>query len=222
MCQGFFGYRNVDGQYWTLHVELCFYLLMAGIYAAGARDYVVPILFALAILGLLNSLGGWGSEWPGVWRLERAWPLRRHLMFFLFGILVYKAREGLTARTAMWLLLTASVLLTVESRRMVVLVTGLFCLGLWLPASGRWMKPLLFLGTISYSLYLIHANVGYALIAMAYRNGVPPQVSVPVVLLFILLIATGVTFLVERPAARLLRNYRRDSLPTALPNATPS
>ena len=67
------------------------------------------------------------------------------------------------------------------------------------------MSGLLFLGAISYSLYLVHQNVGYVVIRNLDGAGVPHWGSVVVAFLLALAAATALNRLVERPAQAALR-----------------
>ena len=69
-------------------------------------------------------------------------------------------------------------------------------------------RPLVFLGTISYSLYLTHQNIGYVIIRAGYGAGLNPNVSVAIAAVAALAIAVGITFGVERPAMSVLRRLR--------------
>ena len=215
MCQGFFGVANVDGPYWTLHVELCFYLLMAVLFAIGVQKQLLTILAVLAVLGLVNSIGRVGSEWPGVWQLERAWPLRHFLPWFFYGVVLYRARHEGLKRHAAWLALAIGLALVCRPHRMAVVVIGLMALSTQTRLPLLCVRPLLFLGTISYALYLVHANVGYALIYRLQGSGVPPLAAVTIALALALILAVVITLCIERPAHRWLRRRlspRRESV----------
>lgn len=205
MCQGFFGVANVDGPYWTLHVELCFYLLMAVLFAIGAQKRLLLILAVLAMVGLINSIGRVGSEWPGVWRLERAWPLRHFLPWFFYGVVLYRARHEGLRRHAAWLALAIGLAFVSRPHWMAVGVVVLMALSTQLRLPLLCTKPLLFMGTISYALYLVHANIGYALIYHLQGSGVPPLAAIALALAVAFTLAIAITFCVERPTHRWLR-----------------
>jgi peptidoglycan/LPS O-acetylase OafA/YrhL len=75
------------------------------------------------------------------------------------------------------------------------------------------LKPLLFVSTISYALYLCHNNIGCALIYRLDHNGYPPQICFALAVLFSLGLATLVTSWIEAPLTGWLRTrwdaYRR-------------
>ena len=65
-------------------------------------------------------------------------------------------------------------------------------------------RVLVFLGTVSYPLYLTHQNIGYVIIRAGYRAGLNPNVSIVIAAAAALLVAVAITFWVERPAMTFL------------------
>ncbi|MEO6186765.1 MAG: acyltransferase family protein, partial [Steroidobacteraceae bacterium] len=66
-------------------------------------------------------------------------------------------------------------------------------------------RPLLFLGGISYTLYLLHQEIGYILIAAFEKLGLDPLSSIAVTTLLMIVLAWLLSRYVERPANRFLR-----------------
>jgi peptidoglycan/LPS O-acetylase OafA/YrhL len=76
------------------------------------------------------------------------------------------------------------------------------------------IKPLVFLGMISYSLYLIHQNVGYAIIRELYKFDVHPYLSIAIAACISITLAITMTFAIEQPALHFLRTkYRQVTTP---------
>jgi peptidoglycan/LPS O-acetylase OafA/YrhL len=75
----------------------------------------------------------------------------------------------------------------------------------------KWIsvKPLVFLGTISYTLYLVHQHIGYVIIRFGYSLGLNPLVSIAMAALVAFGLAVGITYTVERPCLRLVRDWYR-------------
>jgi peptidoglycan/LPS O-acetylase OafA/YrhL len=75
------------------------------------------------------------------------------------------------------------------------------------------VRPLVFLGTISYSLYLVHQNLGYAILT---HSGLPHLAGAAVAILVAISLATALTLLVERPCQLAIRRlYSRPSAVSA-------
>ena len=212
MLHGLFGFRHVDEVYWTLQCELQFYVVMGLVFALGRRQQVLWILAGLTGLALANTHVGF-TDWTGtgLWRLDHYLPLP-YFSHFLAGVVFYESRSGWRRiHTGMLLLCVASLVHREPLHIALVVVCGAVLLAAsrgWFP----WLRhPVLaFLGTISYSLYLIHQNVGYVIIRAGYQVGWNGNVSIVVATLVSLLLATGLTFAVERPCNRTLRDRYRD------------
>ena len=74
-------------------------------------------------------------------------------------------------------------------------------------------KILLFFGSISYPLYLLHQNVGYAIIRYLNQNlGVNSNVAILAAIATIVAVATAVARLIEQPSLRFLRRLYNQRL----------
>jgi peptidoglycan/LPS O-acetylase OafA/YrhL len=67
--------------------------------------------------------------------------------------------------------------------------------------------PLVWFGTISYSLYLLHNFAGRSLIADLQRSGWSTNFSIVAVTLLIIGAAALLTYTIERPAQRAIRSW---------------
>jgi peptidoglycan/LPS O-acetylase OafA/YrhL len=222
MLQGFFHVPNVDGAYWTLHVELCFYVLAGLLVALRLRQCVISICTLLVVAGGLMTASGVVS---GHAYFERYFLLN-YMHLFLIGIILYEMRSGwrwihfvllavcVSAAKAhgSWLhpvsIFVLSGIMFVATQRGTALLTGRICL---------------FMGKISYPLYLIHAYIGYVMIRWGYAHGVNPNVCIGFAILFSLGLASGLSLLIEWPAnSWLRRKYMslKERDPVATQNAT--
>lgn len=71
------------------------------------------------------------------------------------------------------------------------------------------VRPLMYLGSISYSLYLTHQNISYTLFRELYGFGVPQFGVFAIAIVTVILLAHLLTFYVERPAMQLVRRMYR-------------
>ena len=69
------------------------------------------------------------------------------------------------------------------------------------------VRPLLFLGTISYGLYLTHQNIGYAVMRQMYRFGLPSWLVILSTLVLALALASVLALAVELPCRRRIRQW---------------
>ncbi|MCY1032439.1 acyltransferase [Corallococcus sp. BB11-1] len=201
---------HVDTVYWTLTIELSFYLLMFGLVFARALPKVIPIFIALVALQTVAELAAQAMGMPFVARLAG----RPHLQFFALGVLAFKQSRGQVSVPAslalMGVCFAHEVLVGSIAPLPVFGVVLCLCLALSRGAL-RWLtwRPLLFLGFISYPFYLVHQNIGYVIIRRLEAAGWRPETAIAVAFAAGLLLATFITYRVEQPALRGYRQWRR-------------
>ena len=210
------GYRPADGAYWSLQVEFQFYILYAAIMLFGIRQYAVQCfcVFVL-IIGLSASPGIPGSydffpyflagmsvaavvsgdQRAGYIGLISAFLA--DLIFLVRGFQQPSMGIGLPRTTMLWLG-TAMVWIAAASVPRVQLAKAL--------------RPLAFVGLISYPLYLLHQDIMlviYHSLGIKLYPGMPSPYIVGCIGVFALTplfisLATIVHYRVERPLIRPL------------------
>lgn len=217
MFHRLFGVPHVDGVYWTLEVELFFYCWMLLLYSVRMLDKV--FLVALGLLALrwiyfiLQQV--WGIDLP--WIVFRLLILA-YLPWFVLGMACYALRHGGRTQATTWQihLAVAAALLTllvVDSPLHAGLGVAFFML-VKLASSQRlpWLnwRPLVWLGSISYPLYLLHENIAWALMLQGLQRGLSRGICIVLALAMVLVLAEVVSRWVERPAMTAIREaYRR-------------
>jgi peptidoglycan/LPS O-acetylase OafA/YrhL len=201
---------HVDGVYWTLTVELSFYALVLVLLSARVLDKVIPIFIVLVAL---QTVAEWALQGMGQAYAAR-FAGRPHLQFFALGVLAFKHSRGeVSLRSALILLgvCIAHELLVGSTTSLLVLCAILGIAYALSTGALRWLtwRPLTFLGFISYPLYLVHQNIGYLIILRLEAAGVRPEAAIAAALAVAILLATAVTHVVEQPALRLYRQWRR-------------
>lgn len=226
MFQNLLGVGNVDSVYWTLHVELYFYAIMLVLIWRGWVRHTEFVLLGLVALGMADRL--FFQHVTAVWAERlRDVLIVDHAFAFLIGVVLYRSLKGWRA----WhpaMLVVCLVYAFFFDPWPDVYVTAAFIALLFLTTRGylkplEW-RPLIFLGTVSYSLYLTHQNIGYVIIRAGYAAGLGANVSVALAVLATLLIASAVAFLVECPAMEYLRHRRPAFLggPSRRPQPAPA
>jgi peptidoglycan/LPS O-acetylase OafA/YrhL len=205
MLQGFIYIPAVDGVYWSLTVELAFYLCMWALWRARALERIEPILcvwialrFAWVLFPALPSLGS-------------KLLLVDHIAFFAIGIAAYRVRMGIRAwRDQIPVLLSGLIVVAMlDGGEMALVYCGTLAVFAALIAgrTGFLNAPVLvWLGALSYPLYLVHQNIGYAAIAALEAHGVSPLAATLAALALALGLSQLIHDLVETPSLRMLRN----------------
>jgi peptidoglycan/LPS O-acetylase OafA/YrhL len=208
MLNLYYRVQAVDPVYWSLAYELGFYMLIALAFALGllTRIEILGAIWIAASLVLLKLFPQIGNLVP--WRVQTALALPYASLFFA-GILFYKAwTDGFTPARSV--LIVLCYLETIFKTRPLVaaIMTAIFLLvTLAVAGYARWLAspPLVFLGTISYSLYVVHGTLGWRVQLLLHRLGVGPWSNLAVTTASAVGVASAVTFLVERPANRAIR-----------------
>lgn len=210
MLQQILGAEHLDGSYWTLEVELFFYAQMLFWFVAGLLGRIRWIIAAWLIMAV-----GYGLITQQ--QLHFSYTIRemlilRHIPFFALGILFYRMRSQPQERRLDGLMVLACLLAIGCANPPVFLLVALACcavFALFLGGHVRWLasKPFAFLGAISYSLYLLHQAIGFAVMHEIELAGMPSVAAVFCALALVLGLATLLTWSIERPAMRAIRNW---------------
>ncbi|MBR9873066.1 MAG: acyltransferase [Vibrionaceae bacterium] len=172
MFQTYLKVPNVDGVYWTLAVELNFYFIISIIYLCGFRRQLNAIFSIILLCSILNNLNVVSIP------VEiRVVLLFDYIAMFLFGIIVYNAKFNNKKMFSFENILLVSLItydLFVKYNLFqfvtVLLLMILFLFSVFYGFNLLKWNGFVYLGGISYSLYLIHQNIGYIIINKLYEN----------------------------------------------------
>ncbi len=208
MLQGFLYLPSVDGVYWSLLIELAFYACMLALWRGGLLGRIETILLGWIALKLLFWLV------PALPSRLALLLLVQYIPCFAIGIAAYRVRAGKRLwRQQVPVLLAglAAVAITQPFADAVVyLAVGVVFYALVANRLTRLNQPLLlWLGALSYPVYLIHQNLGYALMAVLERAGVPPIAAIGCAIAAAFGLAQLIHVRVEQPALSLIRGWWR-------------
>jgi peptidoglycan/LPS O-acetylase OafA/YrhL len=211
---------HVDGVYWTLEVELLFYIAMLALYKLGGLTHVHVALTAGLVLKLVYAAA---AHWAGIdlpWILYRVLFLEA-LPWFAIGITVYQITQGGQRWNGPRLVTVTLALACLAATRPwpEAVLACVFGTAVWAAARGQlaWLghRVFVFLGTISYPLYLLHENIGWALQRTWLAMGWSFYATVAGAIGVSVLLAWAVHRAVELPAMRAIRErYQLKRQPT--------
>lgn len=221
MVQSLVGFPDIDIVFWTLGVELMFYILMGIVLSLGIFRRIVRIALSwLAICTLtvvISSLSG--KAIPSILTTVLIVP---HAAYFVAGVMFYFIRTRgprVEYLAVIGLALVVCWIVGGHTMGLVAVVVIAVC-GLAVAGYLAFMvNPLtLWLGAISYPLYLVHRNLGYEALFALNRSGVNSTAAFFLVVAGALALASVLAYGVERPAMAILRAAykRRAQLGTAL------
>ncbi|MEV6972915.1 acyltransferase [Kitasatospora sp. NPDC093806] len=227
MLQTPLGMRHVDGVYWTLWVEMRFYLLFALVVATGLTyRKVVAFCGVWTILAVLAPQAGIP--------LLTTMVMPNESPFFIAGVgmfLMYKFGQNLL----LWGIVGFSWILALTRLRaiqevyvnvlghplswnvMAAVVTLAFALvlgaalGLFDWVQWKWLT---IAGALTYPLYLIHQEIGWTLIHYLLTKDFGVEAALATTLVAMLVTAWLIHRLVERPVSTILKNALDRSMAT--------
>lgn len=219
-----FSLRYVDSSHWSLGFELLFYLYISAFFLLGKlREirvvYVFLFLTSLSVFWHISidrffDIQAWMTVW---WKEDMShWQyvlskvfILPYVHLFLMGISLYLIHQkrkiilsvfciifGIAADYFIW---------GWEHLIAVTIITLVFSTAISFKMPFLRNKFLLYLGAISYSLYLIHQNIGFRIIQIAERNGVNSNIAILAAILLVIFLAHPLHFWLEKPSYKFIK-----------------
>lgn len=207
----FLGIRSVDGVYWTLSYEvvfyswiffICTYLNKCKLLEIFSVMYVASaVIISFFSVGLVNSI------------VEKLF-LYKYLPFFLIGIYFFNyysnKRVDLVKTISIFIVILVAIYISKISPYTYIVIFCVFALLMFKKLHFLNISPLLYLGAISYSLYLVHQNFGYVIINYLVSIGFSLYWSAAMALMLSVGVSHVIYKLVEVPMKKSILNvYQR-------------
>ncbi|MTJ54240.1 acyltransferase [Anabaena sp. UHCC 0253] len=261
LLQDFIGGKSVNIVYWTLTLEICFYIIMLIIYKLKAVKYIdficgcwiVIILIDVAkgnLAGNANHILNYSLEHYQINSFNFIYPslistfnfpplslsainiigffkdfikinfilMQGRAVFFIAGIMLYQIKimgfSGYRFLIIGLCIVAKAFDYAGDAHFYVFILFTIFMIIIYLAIADKLkilaIKPFIFLGSISYSLYLIHIQVGWLL--KSSFDVLPSEIAVILKAAIAVVIASILTFTVEMPAMKLIKIYYKKTL----------
>ena len=213
-----FGYQCMEPVTWTLQIEVLFYLMILGMFVTGAlenpfRTVMAFLALALVTCSSINYLTPRSHD-PmllGWMIICRELMILEYLPLFFVGVLLNEIRcqRGRLSLNVIGIFCSLFVFHFVDRLDHNPLASLILFLLLAASAYGKVpilrCRPLVFISSISYALYLLHNNLGCVFIYHVNHAGVPPWLSMILGIGFVIAVSALVTFKIEGPLTAWLR-----------------
>jgi peptidoglycan/LPS O-acetylase OafA/YrhL len=222
MFQNYFKVPHLDFPYWTLIVEMQFYIFMLFLYRVSLLQKIeIPgMLMCLAVIIYGTVIRHYMPSFFHF--INNAFPLMNHFPLFFAGIVFYKLKFSNDNRLLRWLLVAACFLLSFYifnfNDRSNFLPTGyiytiavyflLFTLFVVRENVLSFLQPFVFFGTISYSLYLIHQYFAFNILIPFLQRLITGDFLVAGICIGVLVVAAIIiTYSVEKSSLHRFKSY---------------
>ncbi|MFJ7747152.1 acyltransferase family protein [Peribacillus sp. NPDC097295] len=201
------GIKNVDGSYWSLGIEITFYIICCILFSLKLiqKPIFLSILF-LSVIYIVKTLYIYNFLHPLIGDLG----IVNYSNLFIAGILFYQLRNG--KHKIIHMLIFSALLYQFLFQGLLsgiaVSISFLVFYGiLYDKLKFLNTRILIYFGTISYSLYLVHQSIGFIIIHFLEGAGITNSFLVVFIpLLISILLASLITHFIEKPFQRTIRN----------------
>jgi peptidoglycan/LPS O-acetylase OafA/YrhL len=224
MVQFYTSFPNIDGSYWTLIIELLFYAFILMFLIVNKKRFIeivgaICLLLPVGLIIFYQQIIGNES----IHRFVNALPLLAYFPLFFSGILLYKIKFE-SQNILRWILLfscfsvqlflfdkfysNSPQLTFLQYSVTLSIIYVAFVLYINDKLSFIVNKPTVWLGSISYCLYLIHQSIGSQVILPFLHNYLLINFWIAIILTIgaIFLISHLILTYIEKPSIAFIRS----------------
>lgn len=207
MFHGYFNIPDVDGVYWTLKIELTFYLWILVLFFLNLIQHI-----NFFILGtLIFILAIYSFPLFEIPKIVEELLFMKWFAFFSIGISLFQIinrKLSLILYINLFLALLNTIFIhSLKNFFIYCLITSILFLAIKGYKKFLKHRVFLFFGSISYVLYLLHQNIGYVLINYGYKYQIHPLFSIIIALTVSLCLSYFIHTLIERPVGKKIKNW---------------
>ncbi|MBK0380209.1 acyltransferase family protein [Mucilaginibacter segetis] len=225
MFQYYLHIPDIDVPYWTMIIEMLFYLLILFLYETKLLKYIIVIGCLLNVYIIIDFVMITLHYIPNY---SRYFPLLNHFALFFGGIIFYQLMHGMISKLKGYIIISFCLLTQIIIYRfagsdpahislfqyigMLLLYFTLFILFVNGKLKFIISKPAVFLGKISFALYLIHNYVFRGVIGLLERRfNIPFLIStLGVTVPIVILLAYLITVYIEKPYGKKMKVFLND------------
>ena len=216
MMQDIFKEKNIDGVFWTLMIELKFYILTAILFYFNLLKQIKYIVLLLLLLSILTLYYGFVYQ-TGIYLGNGLWA---YLMLMYLGTAFYFYYINKLNKNILVTLVTLVSIYYISNYSFlpisnygdklgfsVATILAIIVFIVSLNYKKSLFKVTTFLGKISYPFYLVHQVVGYLLISIFFELTISMPFSQFIAASILIVIATLIHKFVEKPSNKLGHDF---------------
>ncbi len=204
MIQEYLRIPHVDGVYWTLTVELTFYFWIFCLFVFKQLKNTLWWMLPVIGVNITRSLGL--IDIPGALNMIFFIDF---IPLFAAGICFFYIANGRATMTTYVYLTLTLISAYLQYEMAVFLLIMSFYLAIYVSTNYTikilTFKPLVVLGAMSYSFYLIHQYIGFVIINKMMELGVNTLISIASAIVCSLALAYCAMVFVEQPSLKYIR-----------------
>jgi peptidoglycan/LPS O-acetylase OafA/YrhL len=208
MFHEYFSFNHIDGSYWSLTFELTFYFWILTIFCLGKIKDIEKILLFWTIGATFFAYYFYKFNVPP---LAYSIFIITYINVFAAGICFFRYKENTSTIWTHLLILSSIISIYLGYPTKIFLLILIFFVIFSLIIKNKLKllgnRLLVYLGSISYSLYLLHQNIGYVIINTFYAQNFNPILAICVSLGVSILLAHILLIVIERPSLNYLRDF---------------
>lgn len=207
MLEGFFNVSYVDRAHWYLTVEIIFTFLCA---------LSFKVLSDTKKINIRSLLIGWltitivlqvGKEIIPFGKVFRLFFLVQYAPFFIIGVIFYLKKYHNQNNKIILVLSILSIALQGKIQLFFATIFLIVIFKLLIMDKLKFLnnKVLVYIGSISYSLYLIHQNIGYVIIDFMEKKGLTSEWCLIIPCTIAIILAIIINYTIEKPLLRFIK-----------------
>ncbi|MET0507584.1 MAG: acyltransferase family protein [Burkholderiaceae bacterium] len=213
MIQELLGVPSLDGVYWSLQAELLFYLMMLCLWIVGGTRHPATLVVVWIGLSLAEQLARLSGLRGAPYAVQTVFNLT-WCPWFALGIIAYLSRGTGRLGPALTTALSLAIVdVLLRQGPLDCLVAAASFVLVRQASRGRLglleTRPLLFLGAVSYPLYLVNEKVSWLTIGAVEAAGYGPNAAVAAASVAALAVAWLLHRRLEVPAMQWIRARHR-------------
>lgn len=220
MTNELFGEKSIDSAYWTLYIELKFYLIVFSVLLLGKMKYFEHIIAGCLVTSLLALFLPWAKQvdmfvsifphWSGYFSVGAVFYLlhKNKMSWYRLALLIlsylYVLKQSTLFASLMgnWFKIEFNLYVTVSIN---TIFFGFFCITVMCKDNILRKPYFYYIGILTYPLYLIHQHIGY----MVFNTfGHEDNIAILVFITSMLMLAMAFLIwrYIERPLAYRFKN----------------